>query len=238
MPPAVEVSGLWLAYRPRRLALGRRRAVGERVWALKDVSLRVEAGELLGVVGHNGSGKTTLLRCIAGVLVPTRGAVRVRGRVGPLLHLEAGVHRDLTGRENILVGGVLLGMSRAEVRRRYDDICAFAGLDDEVLAAPLYTYSAGMVLRLAFSLVVAGDPEVLVVDEVLAVGDEAFARRCLERIAELRAAGTAVVLVSHDLDLVAEHATRVLVLERGEARHYGAVGEGLACYRALAAPRP
>jgi lipopolysaccharide transport system ATP-binding protein len=215
---AVHVDALWEAYRPRG-RLGWRRS--ERQWALQDIHLSVGPGRCLGVIGGNGSGKTTLLQVIAGVLRPTQGRVSVRGRVSSLVDLSAGFHRDLTGHENVLVGGVLLGLSRQEVRDRYEEIVAFSGLPSEALDWPLAAYSAGMGLRLGFSLVAATSPDVLLVDEVLAVGDAGFQAQCLSRVDELRAAGCAVVLVSHDMELVRAHCQDVALLEQG---HLTAVG--------------
>jgi ABC-type polysaccharide/polyol phosphate transport system ATPase subunit len=225
--PAVVASSLWEAYRPRG---GRGWRRGEPAWALRDVDLQVERGRCLGVVGGNGSGKTTLLQVIAGVLRPTRGEVAVRGRVASLVDLSAGFHRDLTGHENVLVGGVLLGLSRREVRERYDDIVRFSGLPADALDWPLSAYSAGMGLRLGFSLVVHTQPDVLLVDEVLAVGDAAFQHQCLQRVDELRAAGCAVIIVSHDLELVRDHCQEVGVLSAGELVALGPTDESLGRY--------
>jgi len=221
----VVVDGVWESYR-RRSKLGWRR--GAPLWALRDVSLSVAAGECLGVIGGNGSGKTTLLQVIGGVLQPTRGTVAVDGRVSSLVELSAGFHRDLTGRENVLIGGVLLGLSRREVRERLDDIVAFSGLDDDTIDAPLAGYSAGMGLRLGFSLVVATAPDVLLVDEVLAVGDDEFQRRCLDRIDHLRSRGTGVVFVSHDMGMIRDRTDAVAVLERGELAMVGIPDEAVA----------
>jgi ABC-type polysaccharide/polyol phosphate transport system ATPase subunit len=233
--PAVEVDGLWEAYRPRG-RFGWRR--GEPTWALRDVHLAVDPGRCTGVVGGNGSGKTTLLQVIAGVLRPTRGRVSVRGRVASLVDLSAGFHRDLTGHENLLVGGVLLGLTRREVRERYHDIVAFSGLSEEALGWPLAAYSAGMGLRLGFSLVVHTAPDVLLVDEVLAVGDATFQAQCLSRVEELRRAGCAVVIVSHDLELVSEHCQEVAVLASGELVTVGPAAEALDVYRNRAPAAP
>lgn len=227
--PAIVTESLWEAYRPRG-RFGWRR--GEPAWALRDVDLTVMPGHCLGVVGGNGSGKTTLLQVIAGVLRPTRGRVRVRGRVASLVDLSAGFHRDLTGHENVLVGGVLLGLTRSEVRERYDDIVAFSGLPAEALEWPLAAYSAGMGLRLGFSLVVHTRPDVLLVDEVLAVGDASFQRQCLTRVDELRSDGCAVVIVSHDLELVGDHCQEVAVLRRGEVTTVGPTASSLEHYLA------
>lgn len=226
-PPAVATTALWEAYRPRG-RLGWRR--GEPAWALRDIDLAVAPGQSLGVVGGNGSGKTTLLQVVAGVLRPTRGRVVVRGRVASLIDLSAGFHRDLTGHENVLVGGVLLGLSRREIRERYDEIVDFSGLPPDALDWPLAAYSAGMGLRLGFSLVAHTQPDVLLVDEVLAVGDAAFQRRCLSRVDQLRASGCAVMIVSHDLDLVREHCEEVAVLARGQLTALGPTEPSLAHY--------
>ena len=225
--PAVRASSLWEAYRPRG-RLGWRR--GEPAWALRDIDLEVAPGRCLGVVGGNGSGKTTLLQVVAGVLPPTKGQVDVRGRVASLVDLSAGFHRDLTGHENVLVGGVLLGLSRREIRERYDEIVAFSGLPAEALDWPLGAYSAGMGLRLGFSLVAHIRPDVLLVDEVLAVGDAAFQRQCLRRVEDLMASGCAVMIVSHDLELVRAHCQEVAVLDRGELVACGATDDALARY--------
>ena len=228
MTPAVVVDELWEAYR-RRSRFGWR-SRSELHWALRDVSLSVAAGRSLGVIGGNGSGKTTLLQVVAGVLQPTRGRVTVPGRVASLVDLSAGFHRDLTGHENLLIGGVLLGMSRAEVRRRYDEIVAFSGLAASALERPLLSYSAGMGLRLGFSLVAHSAPAVLLVDEVLAVGDEAFQGRCLERVGQLRGEGCAVMIVSHDMELVRRNCDEVAVLERGSLVQVSAPPEAVAYY--------
>lgn len=225
MTARVVVDGVWESFR-RRSKLGWRR--GEPHWALRDVSLSVAAGECLGVIGGNGSGKTTLLQVIGGVLRPTRGTVTVEGRLSSLVELSAGFHRDLTGRENALIGGVLLGLSRREARERLEEVIEFSGLDADTIDAPLAGYSAGMGLRLGFSLVVATRPDVLLVDEVLAVGDDAFQRRCLERIDTMRGDGCAVVFVSHDMGMIESHTDAVAVLERGELAMIGAPAEGVA----------
>jgi ABC-type polysaccharide/polyol phosphate transport system ATPase subunit len=170
----------------------------------------------LGIIGPNGAGKTTLLQTLAGVLQPARGRVVTAGRVSSLIELTAGFHRELTGTQNVLFQGVLLGMRRSEVRERLDSIVEFSELDEDVLGAPLRMYSAGMGLRLGFSLAVSMEPSVLLVDEVLAVGDERFRTKCMNKVRELQAGGCAVVMVSHDLSLVAQRFDRVGLLENGE----------------------
>ncbi len=239
MDAVLRVDRLGEAYRLKSRR-GWRRRHGAVRWALRDVSFELAPGECLGVVGANGSGKSTLLSCLGGVLVPTEGSIARAGRVASLIDLSAGLHRELTGRENILVSGVLNGMSRRELRGRLDDIVDFSGLDTDALDSPLRTYSAGMALRLAFSVVVHTEPAVLLVDEVLAVGDEEFQSKGMTRIAELRATGTGVVLVSHELDVVAAVADRVAVLEGGRLEFLGATAAGLDTYRALhgGAPPP
>ncbi|MGD9798421.1 MAG: ABC transporter ATP-binding protein [Acidimicrobiia bacterium] len=228
MNDAVVVDSLWKAYR-RRNRFGWRRPSQGR-WALRDVTFTVARGSSLGVVGTNGSGKTTLLQVLAGVLHPSRGDVAVNGRVASLVDLSAGFHRDLTGHENLVIGGVLLGLSRRELRDRYDEIVAFSGLAGDQLDAPLSTYSAGMGLRLGFSLVVHTDPDVLLVDEVLAVGDERFQQHCIDRVRHLLEGGCSVVMVSHDLDLVGGFCERVAVLDAGALTYLGDPGEALDRY--------
>jgi ABC-type polysaccharide/polyol phosphate transport system ATPase subunit len=198
--------------------------------ALVDVSFEVAPGETLGIVGPNGSGKSTLLKLLAGIVRPTQGSVTVEGRLGALLELGAGFHPEISGRENIEINGLLLGLTRRQIAQRFDEIVRFAELE-EFLDAPLKTYSSGMAVRLGFSIAAHSDPDVLLVDEVLAVGDERFAHRCLEKFAEFERAGKTLLLVSHDLPLVAEHCRRALWLDSGRLLADGPAAETVARYR-------
>ena len=241
-PGAVSARGVSKRYRPA----GRRRAVGSLksalvsraagpgtapgVAALTGVSFEVAPGETVGIVGANGSGKSTLLKLLAGILRPTEGEVVVGGRLAALLELGAGFHPELSGRENVEISGLLLGLSRREVAARFDSIVRFAELE-EFLDAPLRTYSSGMAVRLGFSIAAHADPDVLLVDEVLAVGDEAFAHRSLEKFAEFEKAGKTILLVSHDLSLVAERCRRAIWLEGGRIAADAPARETVARYR-------
>ncbi len=205
-------------------------APSETVEALTDVSFSVERGETFGVIGANGSGKSTLLKLVAGILKPTAGRLTVRGKVSALIELGAGFHPEITGRENVVINGVMLGLSRKEIERKLPEIVAYAGLE-EFMDQPVKTYSSGMYVRLGFAVAVHDDPDILVVDEVLAVGDEAFSRRCLDTIGEFRARGTTIFFVSHALGLVEELCDRVLYLEHGRAKGTGEARGMLAAYR-------
>jgi ABC-type polysaccharide/polyol phosphate transport system ATPase subunit len=233
--PAIKVDGLWEGYQVKSQRGWRR---GEIRWALEDINFEVAPGEILGVIGGNGSGKSTLLLCVAGVLKATRGKVTTRGRVASLVELQAGFNRELTGKENALTAGVLGGMSRKEVRARYPEILAFAGLSEETMNSPLRTYSQGMRLRVGFSVTVHSDPSVLLVDEVLAVGDEGFQQKCLKKVSDMRLAGCGVLLVSHDLDLIVKECDRVAVLVDGKMEHLGTPAESVALYRELTGGNP
>jgi lipopolysaccharide transport system ATP-binding protein len=199
--------------------LRRRKPVG-RFWALRDVSFDLTAGEMVGVIGRNGSGKSTLLRLIGGVGRPDEGSVKVNGRIGALLELGAGFHLDLTGRENIFICGLVAGLTRREVEQRFDAIIAFAELE-EFIDNPLRTYSSGMQMRLAFSVAVHTEPEILLIDEVLAVGDIAFQNKCLERINQFRANGCAMLFVSHDPTQIRQLCDKALWLRSGQVAAYG-----------------
>lgn len=200
------------------------------ITALDGVSFEVAPGEAFGVIGGNGSGKSTLLKVVAGILKPTSGRVSARGRVAALIELGAGFHPEISGRENVYINGAVLGLSRREIDRRFDDIVAFSGLGS-FIDEPVKNYSSGMYVRLGFAVAVHTDPEVLLVDEVLAVGDEAFAHRCLRRIEELLAAGRTLLFVSHALDLVEELCDRVLWLDAGKPRLLGAPRRVVDAYR-------
>lgn len=200
------------------------------VEAVRGVSFAVDPGEALGLVGHNGAGKTTLLRLIAGVYRPDTGRLRVEGRRGAMLDLAAGFHPELSGYENAMVTALIGGMSRAEFRERIGAIAEFAGLG-EALDAPVRTYSSGMTLRLGFSVAVELEPKLLVIDEVLAVGDLEFQERCLGRIAALRAQGTALVVASHGLGALESLCDRVAWLRQGELIQTGPAGEVCQAYR-------
>jgi len=202
----------------------------DAVPALVDVSFTVAPGESLGVIGANGSGKSTLLKLLAGIFRPTSGQLAVDGRLAALLELGAGFHPEISGRENLEIGGLLLGLTRREIAERFDAIVAFAGVE-EFLDAPVKTYSSGMAVRLGFALAAHSDPDVLLVDEVLAVGDEAFSHRCLEKFAEFERAGKSLVFVSHDLPLVAQRCRRAIWLDRGRVAFDGPSSETVARYR-------
>ncbi len=189
-------------------------------WALRGICFEVAAGEMVGVIGHNGAGKSTLLQLLGKVAHPTEGYLKMRGRVGALLDLGAGFHGDLTGRENVLVTAIVAGLSRREVERRFDRIVEFAELEG-FIDNPVRTYSTGMMMRLAFSVAVHTDPQILLVDEFLSVGDIAFQMKCLNRITELKGQGCAIVLVSHDVDQVKRLCDRALWLKRGTVKAYG-----------------
>ncbi len=244
VPNAIEARDVTKLYR----RWGRKRSVGsfksallsgrpghalapdQAVPALTNVSFLVAPGETVGVVGANGSGKSTLLKLLAGVLQPTSGTVSVRGRLAALLELGAGVHPEISGRENVLINGLLLGLTKREIAGRFDRIVRFAELE-EFIDAPVKTYSSGMAVRLGFSIAAHCDPDVLLVDEVLAVGDEAFARRSLEKFSEFERAGKTLLFVSHDLGLVIERCRRALWLDAGRLAADGPSGETVARYR-------
>jgi ABC-type polysaccharide/polyol phosphate transport system ATPase subunit len=208
------------------------------VWALRDINLIVHPGETVGVIGQNGAGKSTLLQCLGGVIKPTRGEVVTNGRVATMVDLAAGFNRELSGRENAIVAGVLAGMSRAEAKSSIAAVAAFSELDPSVLNSTLRTYSSGMVLRLGFAINVVLDPSLLLVDEVLAVGDESFQVKCLAKVGDLKKQGSGVVLVSHNLDLIREHCETVVVLARGSIAFSGTPDEAIGAYLDLSGGRP
>ncbi len=197
---------------------------GEQSWGLRHLSFEVAPGRMIGVIGRNGAGKSTLLRLLGGVSRPDEGSVKIRGRVSGLLSLGVGFHADLTGRENVYISGVISGLTRREVSDRFDAIVDFAELH-HCIDSPLRTYSSGMQMRLGFAIGIHTDPDVLLIDEVLAVGDVAFQRKCLRRIAQLKAEGHTIVLVSHDAAQVRDLCEEVLWLERGRKVDHGPAAE-------------
>jgi len=188
--------------------------------ALEDVSFSVTQGQTYGIVGRNGSGKSTALKVVAGITKPNAGSVRVEGRVSALIELGAGFHPEISGRENVFINGIMLGLSKREVARRFDEIVAFAELDD-FIDAPVKTYSSGMYMRLGFAVAIHVDPDILLVDEVLAVGDEAFTHKCLDKFREFRRRGKTVLLVTHQLGLVERFCDEVLWLDQGRKQAEG-----------------
>jgi len=206
-----------------------RRAGKQEFWALRDVSFAVQPGETVGLIGPNGSGKSTLLKLVSRILVPTSGDITVNGKVSTLLELGAGFHPDLTGRENIYLNGSVMGLGRREIHERLGDIIAFAELE-RFIDMPVKHYSSGMYMRLGFSVAVHADPDILLVDEVLTVGDQSFQLKCYDRIAELREHGVTILLVSHNLEDVRRVCDQTVWLEEGVMQHKGGVDQVIERY--------
>ncbi len=229
-----------IASAPFRLAASRLRSgnghpAGEEtntIWAIRDISFQVPFGQALGIIGHNGAGKSTLVKVLSRITEPTEGRALVAGRVGSLLEVSAGFHPELTGRENIYLNGAVLGMSRSDIRARFAQIVDFAGVE-RYLDTPVKRYSSGMSMRLAFSVAAHFEPEVLVVDEVLAVGDTGFHKRCLDKMAEAVADGRTVVFISHNLAAVTELCRQGLLLEKGRVAAAGSAAEVVVQYLAM-----
>jgi ABC-2 type transport system ATP-binding protein/lipopolysaccharide transport system ATP-binding protein len=222
-----ERIGTFKEYLIRRL---KRQVQMRTFWALKGVNIDVVRGEIFGIVGDNGAGKSTLLKVIARVLRPTKGRVIVKGKVAPLLELGAGFHPELTGKENIFLNGALLGFSHREMLEKYGQIVDFAELA-EFINAPIRTYSTGMYARLGFAVATASDPEVLLIDEILGVGDETFRKKCDARIKEFRMRGTSILLVSHTMSTIESMCQRAAWLDHGVLKFMGEPSQVVRAYR-------
>lgn len=212
------------------LVTGRKGDISKKFHALHNVDLEIEQGETVALLGLNGSGKSTLLKHISGVMLPDSGSVRTRGRVAGLIEVGAGFHHDLSGRDNVYLNGAILGMTESQIDEQFDSIVEFSEIG-EFIDTEVRFYSSGMYLRLAFSVAVHTDPEVFLVDEILAVGDEPFQRKCLAKIKELSAAGKTLVVVSHDLELVSRICDRGVVLKHGNVVFDGAIDDAVAQLR-------
>ncbi|HAF21915.1 MAG TPA: ABC transporter ATP-binding protein, partial [Blastocatellia bacterium] len=195
--------------------LGKRGNGYQTLWALSDINLQIGHGELVGIIGHNGAGKSTLLKILSRVTKPTMGQVELFGRIGSLLEVGTGFHPDLTGRENIFLSGAILGMRRAEIERKFDEIVAFSELE-KFIETSVKWYSSGMYVRLAFSVAAHLEPEILMMDEVLAVGDAAFQQKCLDKMHDIRQQGRTILFVSHDMAAITRLCKRVVLLENGK----------------------
>jgi ABC-type polysaccharide/polyol phosphate transport system ATPase subunit len=218
------------AHTLKDLFVQRGRTQATDVWALRDVSATVERGEAVGLIGRNGSGKTTLLRLIAGIIKPTAGRIRAEGRIGSLLELGAGFHLDFTGRENVFLNGAIQGLRRADIKERFDEIVAFAELENAI-DRPVRTYSSGMTMRLGFAIAAFLDADILLLDEVFAVGDEAFQRKCFGRIFAFKQQGGTIVFVSHDASAVERLCERSVFLDAGQVAFDGPTREAVTRYR-------
>ena len=202
------------------------------VWALQDASFEIEQGDVVGVIGRNGAGKSTLLKLLSKSTEPTTGYAEVHGRVGSLLEVGTGFHNELTGRENIFLNGAILGMRKGEILRKFDEIVAFAEVD-QFIDTPVKRYSSGMYLRLAFAVAAHLEPEILLVDEVLAVGDATFQKKCLGKLGDVAQEGRTVLFVSHNMGAIRSMCTKGIVLERGRLQAAGEIGEAMAAYYRL-----
>lgn len=228
MNNAVEIDGVWKSFRRyyqknqylKSAILKGGRARYEDFWALKDVTVSIKHGETFGIIGRNGSGKSTLLKCLSGILTPEKGDMRIDGRIAPLLELGAGFHPDLSGRENVYLNGAILGMSQKEIRQKYDDIVDFADIG-QFIDSPVKNYSSGMTVRLGFAIAINVDPEILVIDEVLAVGDTAFQNKCHEKMEHFRKEGRTILIVSHGLADISRLCASAIWLDKGEVKKLG-----------------
>lgn len=209
---------------------GRKGELSETFRALDDVSLQIRQGEAVGLLGYNGSGKSTLLKLLSGVMLPDSGSIGMRGRVAGLIEVGAGFHPDLTGRENVYLNGAILGMSEEEIERKFDEIVAFSEIE-KFIDTEVKFYSSGMFLRLAFSVAAHSEPDIFLIDEILAVGDEPFQKKCIAKVTELREQGQTLVVVTHDLDMVQRVCDRGVVLERGNLVLDGPIEEAVAHLR-------
>ncbi|HEX4655672.1 MAG TPA: ABC transporter ATP-binding protein [Mycobacteriales bacterium] len=214
-----------------------RRTTRSHLWAVRGVDMEIQRGESVGVLGRNGAGKSTMLQMLAGVTAPTEGLVRVRGRVAPLISVGVGFHPELTGRENVYVNGTVLGMDRATVDRRFDDIVGFAELE-KFIDTPVKFYSSGMFVRLGFAVAVEAEPDILLIDEILAVGDFNFQLRCFERMEAIRGNGTTLVVVSHNLNAVRGFCDRTVLLNQGQKVFDGPTFEGIGRYYQILGQAP
>ena len=239
-PPVIDVSAVgkrYVKYEDTPTLVGhalrlRSRTRRSALWALRGANLQVARGECVGVIGRNGSGKSTLLRMLAGVTAPTEGMVTVRGQVAPLIAVGVGFHPELTGRENVYVSGTILGLTRRQIDERFDEIIDFAEIEGFV-DTPVKFFSSGMYVRLGFAVSVLADPDVLLVDEVLAVGDLAFQMKCFDRMQAVREAGTTIVVVSHNLNAIRRLCDRSTVLHAGEVRFDGDTRDAIALFHEL-----
>lgn len=202
----------------------------EQFHALTDVSFSVTRGEVIGIIGHNGAGKSTLLKCIAGIMIPTAGSVRVYGNIVPMLELGSGFDYELTGRENIFLNGAILGYTKAYLQEKYDEIVSFSELG-RFIETPIRTYSSGMMMRLAFSIAAIVDPEILIVDEILSVGDANFQEKSYARMREMMGGGTTVFFVSHSIDRIESFCNRVIWLEQGKVKMIGETKRVCSAYK-------
>ncbi|NLB66056.1 MAG: ABC transporter ATP-binding protein [Lentisphaerae bacterium] len=245
--PAIRVENMGKRFRLRRagsqtfksaaLDLLKHRGAGRNsFWALQDINFQVARGETLGIVGANGAGKSTLLSLLAGTKVPTTGDIQTRGNISSLLELGAGFHPDLTGRENVYLAGAIMGLSRRQMRERFEAIVEFAGLAD-FIDQPVKHYSSGMYVRLGFAVAVEVDPDILLIDEVLAVGDENFQKKCLRKMEDFRRAGKTLLIISHDLGTIQSISDRILFLDKGRVEGLGDPREVIGRYRTLSRSR-
>ncbi|MGB9883261.1 MAG: ABC transporter ATP-binding protein [Microgenomates group bacterium] len=211
-------------------AIFTRKKTIEKVEALKDISFEVKKGETVGIIGKNGAGKSTLLKLIARVSYPTKGQIKVDGRVVPMIELGAGFHPELTGKENIFLNGVILGLEEKYLLEKFSEIVAFSEIPMEFIFTPVKYYSSGMFMRLAFSVAIFSKPEILLVDEILAVGDVSFQKKCLQKMEEFKKEKVTIVLVSHSLETVKNFCQRVIYLKDGRIEYDGDVNEGIKKY--------